>query len=544
VADANVTISGGHISDDVFFKNAVWNHRLVANAWMETWTTDSDMGTWTESGTIAKESTIIKNGLYSAKIANGSYIRLGYAGTAGINIRWRILYYNAAGATLRFTVRDTTSTKYLQSDGTWAATPTYFNLPASVGAWSEYVTTAAVGETTGVVYRMDLTSSGGDTYVDGSLVEYSSTWAVHDGDTYKYVSHLVSAITKPVFKGTDSTAAGEYSVITAAASLEAIAAGEYFHDTATGTIYYKLVSGETITDLNIMTPRDGAAITLNADGITANNLNAYFSHGGISVTGGTGSVLNSCGAYNVYATGIPVFGAATVTCNSCTSNGNKSIAAVHGGGYTAVNTSQFTLIGSIAEGNDDDAYQPANTATMILKYCVGNVTGAGSVLEVSTASGGRIEVYNSTFYRNSTVDEAVIRDKGDADTVSIYRNNITVNAGTGQNVTIDTPDRSAGAGSVTAQTNMYYGGGVTAAYTATNADPLFVNAAGGDFRRRCPAHDGTDLCATLVTATDYKGDAVCTTSTYVGTGTVPSAGAYNECVCGGGSFGFVFNWGF
>jgi hypothetical protein len=483
IATAGITISGpGYTSDDLLLKDNVYNAVNTSNRWMETWTTDSDLASWSESGTVAKEAVIKNNGLYSASLTSGSYVRLTYSGYAGAKIRFRVIYYNAEGATLRFTLRNTSSTNYMQSDGTWAATPAYFNLPASVGVWTEYVTTAAIEETTGANYRVDLTSSAAVSYVDGCTMEWSSVWAVHDGTTYVYNTHITSAITVPVMKGaTDSVELEDYTKLTAAASLEAIAAGEYFHDTATGKVYYKLAAGESIANVNILWPRGSPVLTITADNTTLNDVYVSFGQKGIYISDGSGIALNRVKSLSNYANGFQLAGDSVAVCTGCWSKGNRSLGATHGEGFSVGGTASLTLDRCIAEKNDDDAMQPMETSTLIVKYSVGIVTGAGSVLEVSTASGGRIEAYNNTFYRNSATDEAVIRDKGDVDTVSIYRNNITVNPGSGQNVTIDTVDRAAGAGSLTTQTNIYYGSGKTTEYTATNADPLFVNAATGDF---------------------------------------------------------------
>jgi len=77
---------------------------------------------------------------------------------------------------------------------------------------------------------------------------------------------------------------------------------------------------------------------------------------------------------------------------------------------------------------------------------------------------------------------------------------------------------------------------------SVTADPLFISST--DYRRRCQLRDGTDVCATLVTASDMSSNAVCTDSAYVGPGTVPLIGAYNLCVGGGGLFNSWFNFGF
>jgi hypothetical protein len=71
----------------------------------------------------------------------------------------------------------------------------------------------------------------------------------------------------------------------------------------------------------------------------------------------------------------------------------------------------------------------------------------------------------------------------------------------------------------------------------------FTDASNYILKAGSPAiNTGTDLCATLVTATDMAGRAVCTAGVYVGSGGSPEIGAYEFIPSGGNSLSYIFDF--
>lgn len=102
----------------------------------------------------------------------------------------------------------------------------------------------------------------------------------------------------------------------------------------------------------------------------------------------------------------------------------------------------------------------------------------------------------------------------------------------------------------TAGTTLAYIENTATAYTAANItdydpypqtnNPLFISTSNFHLQSTSPAiNAGANLCATLITATDYDGNPVCSGGLFVGPGTAPEIGAYEYLYRGLNSGGFL-----
>jgi len=235
---------------------------------------------------------------------------------------------------------------------------------------------------------------------------------------------------------------------------------------------------------------------------------------------------NRCTSYNNTVDGFTASNTGSITCWNCDSHNNGK-AAISGAGdaYTSHDTSILYVYESVGYGNIKSCLGVVGTSTgsFLNNTCYDNEKGPSPAAELYITSAGNWTVKNNIFY--PTTD----------------KNTTDVNT----------------AGTLTVSNNIYQGslfnwGGAAKTYSewvaatsetnSKNTNPLLISAT--DYRRRCQARDGVDVCSTLVTASDMQSNTVCTDSAYVGPGTVPFAGAYNLCVSGGGLFTPGFNWGF
>jgi hypothetical protein len=125
------------------YRSAQTEH--VTNGDFETWTTETNAGTWVESvggtGTITR-TTEKHAGTYGVEFvedAGGtrSYQYQAITLTAGDPYVLSAWYKNEAAKQVAIVVEDSTSTVYLQSDGTWSTSWARIVLPSST-SWAEY----------------------------------------------------------------------------------------------------------------------------------------------------------------------------------------------------------------------------------------------------------------------------------------------------------------------------------------------------------------------------------------------------------------------
>lgn len=196
-------------------------------------------------------------------------------------------------------------------------------------------------------------------------------------------------------------------------------------------------------------------------------------------------------------------------------------------------TAEYSYFGGDANAvfvNTDEG----ETATLLsIKDCIIDGFNRGLYLWGQVTS---LLVYSNTFYNQAT--SGVYFGASGYPAALKIKNNIFYTQ------TSDMTDASGTAESdndidynyfKTALSNIANGGGSHSKTYAINGDIGFVNAAGGDFRllNGSPAKDtGTDLCSTLVKASDYYGNPVCSGSVFVGRGAGMNMGAAENATGG------------
>jgi hypothetical protein len=457
--------------------------------WMNAWDSPTQATGWTSGGTVSQEDAIVCIGSYSARITGAwSYLRRNFGLAAGNRATFSIIYRSDAANRLSLRVRDMSSTNYLQADGSWAGSPTDFFLP-NAGGWTEYTTVPTTLPNTGS-YRLDLlqTTGDGSTYVNGFWIRQSLQWTAHDAPNGIYKAGFLDT-PNVLLKASSWQATGyqeRLSVVPKAASLAAIAAGEYWFEP--DALYYRLAAGESdITAIHFEGLLDPTSTMKIAHDRT--QLTNLWCSGGITaleLAGGSNVALRRF----VVSQGNPlpmyVSGATQATAFDFTVFGGdiNHITGGHGNGIaTEADGYDLVFTDFYVWGVEDDGIQPIGDGVLVCRRGVVYHTGSGSAVEVSTPTGGIFKMHNCTLVKNAPGNaEAIIRDKGDAAAVSDYANCILYSATPdGEAVIFDVPARDPGA--ITFEANLWYGpaGGVTEPYTGLNADPLLSDPTGGDY---------------------------------------------------------------
>lgn len=214
---------------------------------------------------------------------------------------------------------------------------------------------------------------------------------------------------------------------------------------------------------------------------------------------------NSTGSENDEVHGIQTADSAVVILNECQTYFNKGD-GVNGNGTGSITCNRGKSYSNGATGNSSsgDGFTTHDTCALYLKNCIGYGNFKSGVAVVGTGNGS---IYNSTFYNNYDASQSgnygiFLNSSG----TWVVENNITANheyeiytgASATGSLTIDYNDYYASRG-----LNAYSWGGAAATDFAgwktassqdshsINSNPLFADAANGNFRIRGPARTGS-----------------------------------------------------
>jgi hypothetical protein len=555
--NTRVTISGTSPSNKAYFTssynvtqgNVIGN--LLHNGSLDSWpVADTTLTGWTfntTTGVTKLTGANCTDGSACLQITSSSYptpqqwLYL----PANTSITLSLAYKsNAANKPVNIGLNDTTNNKtYNGTD--WSGTTPIATCTSSCSAnWADASYTFNTNTTSkGVKYKLYIgqASSTGINGIDKVSLTYTNAvnWvSTGDGDgrTYSLSNVIpVGLITisnhGPFSKATTAVWASQgieaLTPIYAAADLATCKSTPNTWWFADEVLYYHLAEGEDITDLHLEFGRStvskagvvkGEAISIDKDYTTLSNIaviGGYAQGIKVAATGfiGNNLLIRNSGIYNFEA----VSGTTTLYDFESSYGQND--------GANCSGTAVCIFYRPYVHHNYDEGIEAYSGGHITAIYPVvpfNGQNGDGGSEGISCAdASSEMTVYNGAVYGNAGCGIGV----ADSGILTVIN---TASYGNGFHDV-----RAAAGTTVTAHHNIY-----GSAYDQWNAlggegagtivgNPLFVSSTDYHIRSGSPAiNAGTDLCATLTTATDYAGNPVCTGGVYVGKGSAPEIGAY------------------
>lgn len=492
-------LASSNITNGEWFSHSDNVFAADRNLWFQTWTTATNAAIWSEfpSGT----STI--NEETSAQLAGASCLRMDVDSSgsmvyvnnqsiplAALPCRITIIYRNTGAGTLQVDIRDTTTTEYVQADGSFAAALYRHTLPNSTD-WTSWTSPAFTTATNAGNHRVQLLSSVASTscYVQAVLIEYMASWFVHSVDVYKInifnpdtdLGLLKCSVSDWSARGVDAlefVQDVDYAG-TVVADQNDLAPGQFYWDSAADILYYRLASGETIDSVHFEACINQQVINCTANYSQFENLETYGALKDNILTTGVIATTHNCTAEKSWRYGVRDTGACTTNHYGLIARYNNTLGKetyisngylMEGAGGTA------NCYGMQCYENGDDGVQ-CNSATATL-----NVYGGlfyGNMAQQGTNSAGAMSCYNCTFVDKSARGVSTYHDKEVGGASRVIQGCIIISADTGTRCL--SVDNGTG---MTASGNFWSGGLAPHAPVeagSTNADPLFTDESNDNY---------------------------------------------------------------
>lgn len=421
---------------------------------------------WSESVSVGGTVTATASGLIGA-----NYVKCAGTATAAITrqfrvkpgstIRLTVIAKAAAGSDVKIQLKHdmATDTWYNFSTQAWGASaPGYAVIGAGSGNtdWTAHqVVLMMDADTENAAYQVYIgKTSAQEVDIQAFFIETITEWTQYSGDVYQtpLVSNSTAGtVVKTIWKATSLLDKDEDAVrVTKSASLAAIAAGEFYHETGAdltdNVLYYKLNTGETLATLQAQifwASHTDYSIKLDNNMVTVSDLTVGGASHGVYKTDGTGTFTNF-DIIEPQQVGFQCKGGAATWRYGRVKNAIGT-AAAHGDAVLADSTGtgdgNLTCHGVRVDGSGDECFQVIENATLKLYGCYGInpgvVTGSGGntlSIENSAEETTTLEVYGGYF--ESSVS-APMRHQNDGTSTIVMKGVVLKNSTTAQATVLD-----------------------------------------------------------------------------------------------------------